>query len=668
MADSRSRLGGLSEPLQRLIVEAPRYTMSFRLTLTACVMAMIGALAALLLFVQVRTLDLVTEDAATSTMDAASRSSVSFLQLQIEMLSRMARALAFSPALMESATPSESSPAAGLIKGNLAQWPALDSIYVGYDNGHWLQVQRLDGLAGSQRDRVGGPPEAAFAITTTQWLDGKELPTRRVFQDKSGNQIGQVEIQPRGYDARQRSWYIDARRSGQLVTSAPYLSFNLNVPMITFSTPVDGTTQGVVGIDLKLDSYSRSAPTMKLGESGYQVMFDSHSVLIAHPKYASLFDRTSADPVAPRLPSVYDLQDTLEGEIIAGWNKSSPYWRKQSWKGREYFARIETIALSPSVTANVLLVAPQDQFAKEIRALNRKAQIWAIMACLVFIPAAWIFGTRMSKTIGAITAEADRLQAMAPPPAAAIGSFISELGTLGETIHKAQRAIWSFSRLAPREIVRGVLDNSISTELGGTRREITALFTDVRGFTSIAENADPDVLMQQTSRYFTALTDVIMAHGGTVDKFIGDAVMAFWNAPNPQSDHCERACRAALRAKAANEEINLLFEAEGLPPFYTRFGIHVGEAVIGNLGSSERMNYTALGNVVNLAARLEGLNKQYDTQILISEAVYARIKRRFDCRFVDTVTAKGMTVATRVYEVISESRDGTTGSGGPVAS
>ncbi len=130
--------------------------------------------------------------------------------------------------------------------------------------------------------------------------------------------------------------------------------------------------------------------------------------------------------------------------------------------------------------------------------------------------------------------------------------------------------------------------------------------------------------------------------------------MAFWNAPNPQSDHCERACRAALQAKAANQALNHQFETEGLPAFYTRFGIHVGDAVVGNLGSSERMNYTALGNVVNLAARLEGLNKQYETQILVSESVYTRVKHRFRCRFVDTVVAKGMAAETRVYELLDE--------------
>src|SRR5262249_4527759 len=163
------------------------------------------------------------------------------------------------------------------------------------------------------------------------------------------------------------------------------------------------------------------------GESGYLVLFDSQGALIAHPKYGSMFERTSADAVAPRLPGIYDLQDTVEGEVIAHWDKTSPYWRKLNWKDKAYFARIETIALSPTVTANVLLVAPEDQFAKEIRALNRKARILALLACLFFIPAAWIFGTRMSKTIGAITAEAARLQGMAPPPKAAIGSFIAEL-------------------------------------------------------------------------------------------------------------------------------------------------------------------------------------------------------------------------------------------------
>jgi adenylate cyclase len=362
-----------------------------------------------------------------------------------------------------------------------------------------------------------------------------------------------------------------------------------------------------------------------------------------------------ADPVAPRMPSTYDLDGTIEGEVLARWDRSRhARGRVRGSDGKNYFYRIEAIELGPTMWANILLVAPEEEFAKDLRKLQSRANMLAFGVALLFVPLGWFFGTRMSGTIQAITAEAARLQTMAAPSSRPIASFIREMQTLGDTIHRAQRAVYSFARLNPREIVRGVLDDSISTELGGVRQEITALFTDVRGFTTLSETADPDVLMQQTSRYFTALTDVIIAEGGTVDKYIGDGIMAFWNAPNPQGDHCERACRAALLARQANERINREFAEEGLPPFHTRFGIHMGEAVVGNLGSSERMNYTALGNVVNLAARLEQLNKQYDTEILISEDVLDRLAGRFRTRYVDSVVAKGMVTPTRVHELLGE--------------
>jgi adenylate cyclase len=137
-----------------------------------------------------------------------------------------------------------------------------------------------------------------------------------------------------------------------------------------------------------------------------------------------------------------------------------------------------------------------------------------------------------------------------------------------------------------------------------------------------------------------------------VDKFIGDSVMAFWNAPHRQLDHVERACRAALSAKAASDALNIQFEAEGLPPFGVRLGIHFGDAVVGNVGSAERMNYTALGNSVNLAARLEGLNKEYGTTILVSEAVRNRVEYCFRFKAIASVIAKGMTTETRVHELV----------------
>ena len=159
----------------------------------------------------------------------------------------------------------------------------------------------------------------------------------------------------------------------------------------------------------------------------------------------------------------------------------------------------------------------------------------------------------MAGSLKRITAQADAMRTLARPDGLPVTSQIREIHQLGTTLAVAQRTIWSFAHFVPKEIVQGIIDGSISTELGGVRQEVTILFTDVRNFTGLAEAADPDNLMRQTSRYFTVLADTFLAEGGTVDKYIGDAVMVFWNAPHPQPDHIERACRAALSAKEASE-------------------------------------------------------------------------------------------------------------------
>jgi adenylate cyclase len=320
--------------------------------------------------------------------------------------------------------------------------------------------------------------------------------------------------------------------------------------------------------------------------------------------------------------------------------------------GRDYLFRVAKFTLGGQYDANILLLAAQEDFAQGVRRLQFTGLILAIIAGAAFIPVVWIFGNGMSRSLKGITAEAVKLQKLAEPDPSPVASRIKEIHELGSAMKLAQRAIWSFAHFVPKELVQRVIDNSISTELGGVREEITIVFTDVREFTGIAESADPDLLMHQTSRYFSALTEAFLAEGGTVDKFIGDAVMVFWNAPNPQPDHVERACRAVLAGRAACEKLNAQFEAEGLKPFFTRFGIHVGEAVVGNLGSTERMNYTVLGNTVNLAARLEGLNKQFGTAILVSEGVYLRVRHCFQLRPLESVVAKGMTKGTRVFELV----------------
>ena len=404
--------------------------------------------------------------------------------------------------------------------------------------------------------------------------------------------------------------------------------------------------------DLKLDTFSEFVQAQRPGQHGTVMIFDQAGSIIAHPEFADFVASAMTHPARSQLPNIDEISSGMVASVLRrSYNRDNNEGSIQDETGQGYLFRLTKFALGDRYHGSMLLLAAQDDFVQNVRRLQFDGLVLAIIVGAAFIPIVWMFGSRMSRSLQGITAQARQLQTLAEPELVPVTSYIKEIHELGGTMNLAQRAIWSFAHFVPKEIVRGLIDNSISTRLGGAKQEITLVFTDVKGFTTIAESADPDVLMHQTSRYFSVLTEAFLAEGGTVDKFIGDAVMVFWNAPNPQADHVARACRAALAAKAAGERLNAEFEADGLKPFFTRFGIHVGEAVVGNVGSTERMNYTALGNTVNLAARLEGLNKEFGTTILVSEDVYRRVADLFKFRALNAVVAKGMTKETRVFEL-----------------
>jgi adenylate cyclase len=630
--------------------------LTFRTSLTFTVMAFIVALAVLLIAIQVRALRSATKEAASAYMDATSSKALGRLQTEITAIASLAHVLATSSSVADSNERTETGPAIPLFKAALQELPQMDSIYAGFENGAWLQVRRIGDLNDEQRERLRATPGATIAINLIRPAQSGELSMRRIFEDRQGNEVGQFDLWKYGYDARNRPWYRATMKADRPLVSPPYLAFSIGTPVITVSAPLRGKVSGVLAADLKLDTFSDFVQAQRPGEHGIVLIFDSMGSLIAHPDFAQLVVDAMTHPSQRQLPNVKEIKT---GVVAATLRMSLGRDRYEGSirddQGRDYLFRMAKFTLGEQYNASILLLAAQDDFAQNVRSLQFTGLMLATIAGAAFIPVVWIFGSRMSLSLKNITAQAVKLQTMAAPDSSPVESRIKEVYELGGAVELAQRAIWSFAHFIPKEIVRGIIDNSISTELGGVREEITVVFTDVRDFTAIAESADPDVLMHQMSRYFSELTEAFLAEGGTVDKFIGDAVMVFWNAPNPQPDHVERACRAALAGRAACDKLNSQFETEGLKPFFTRFGIHVGDAVVGNLGSTERMNYTALGNTVNLAARLEGLNKQFGTNILVSEGVYLRALHCFQFRALESVLAKGMTKETRVFELVGAS-------------
>jgi adenylate cyclase len=586
-------------------------------------------------------------------MDAASANTLSHLEADVSELGSLVRVLSSNPSLADSDDRSEVDGAVGLFKAALHELPQADSLYVGYDNGCWLQVRRLDVLDPTERQKLGAPPGAIDNVNLVRPTSGGALPMRRIFEDQHGNKIEQLDLSDYGYDARKRVWYRDTMQADRALVSSPYASFSIGTPMITLSAPLHGHVRGVIAADLKLDKFSDLVQAQRPGEHGTAIIFDSFGVLIAHPDFARLVASARMHPSHPQLPEIGEIHSGLVGAVMRRWDGSDRYEGSvRGEDGRDYLFRLQKFSQADGFSGYSLLLAAEDDFARNVRNLQIKGIIIALIAGGCFVPGVWIFGSRMSTSLKRITAQASRLRTLAAPDDAPVPSRVAEIDELGRAMAIAQRSLWSFAHFVPKDIVKGIIDNSIATELGGVRQEVTILFTDVTNFTGIAEAADPDSLMRQTSRHLAALTEAFHAEGGTVDKFIGDSVMVFWNAPHSQPDHVERACRAALVARAASDALNTQFEAEGLPPFAVRVGIHFGDAVVGNVGSAERMNYTVLGNSVNLAARLEGLNKEYGTTILVSKAVRERVEHRFRFDPVASVIAKGMTTETRVYELV----------------
>ena len=627
---------------------------TFRASITCAVMVFIFTLAALLTAIQVRVLDMATREAASSYMDATSTKALGRLQTQITAVVSLVHVLATSSSVATSDEVTETSTALPLFKTALLELPQMDSIYVGFENGAWLQVRLLGELNDEQRERLRATMVGAdVAINLVRPTESGALPMRRIFEDRQGDKVGQLDLWKYGYDPRSRFWYRNTMAADRPMTSSPYLAFTIGAPVITLSAPLRGKVRGVLAADLKLDNFSRFVQAQRPGEHGTVLIFDSAGSLIAYPDFAQFIAKALTHPHS-HLPNISEINSGVAAAVWQGWRSGDRYEGDiRDDQGRNYLFRLEKFPLGENDNAHILLLADPKDFVQSLRKLQLTGLVLAISAGGAFVPIIWIFGSKMSRSLKNITGQAAKLQKLATPDSSPVTSYFKEINELGSTVNLAQRAIWSFARFVPKEIVRRVIDNSISTELGGVRQEITVVFTDVQDFTTIAESADPDILMHQTSRYFSALTEVFLAEEGTVDKFIGDAVMVFWNAPNSQPDHVERACRAALAGKAAGEKLNAQFESEGLRPFFTRFGIHVGEAVVGNLGSTERMNYTALGNTVNLASRIEGMNKRFGTAILVSEEVHSRVAHRFRFRIVDSVLAKGMTRKTVIFELIA---------------
>jgi adenylate cyclase len=538
--------------------------------------------------------------------------------------------------------------------------PQIYSVYFGYGDGGFFQIVSL-----KDRPKVvsslAAPAGTRFAVRSIE-LQGNARLERWQFLDENTRELAVSPPRPAGYDPRTRPWFKAASRMDGPQQTDLYVFSSTHELGLTVSRRIDGAgikapRPLVFGMDLTLESLSRFLAHEKIGASGLLFLFDADGGLVGYPD-ASRMTLAGKDKNGTQVrerASVDTLGDPLVKAVYGKFAEAGKVPLPQQpmrVDGVDYLFQVRPVAELGSDKEYMALVARVDDFTGPIKRTRNQSLLFALGIILVVVPLLGVAASRFSKGLRLLALEADRIRNMDLGSHGELHSHIDEMEQLGSAVTSMRSSLRSFSRYLPQTLVRQFIASGVDPELGGERREITLLFTDVENFTPLSEHLAPEDLMQAMGEYFEVIGQAILERGGTIDKFIGDAVMAFWNAPFESEDHVERACVAGLRLSKASEELNQRRQDSGLPLLRTRVGIHTGMAVVGNLGTSDRMDYTALGANVNLASRLEGLNKFYATRILVSRLVRERAKNNFLFRSVDVVVPKGATDPLVLFELV----------------
>lgn len=521
----------------------------------------------------------------------------------------------------------------------------FSDFYVGLPNGSFLGVfnqplYRLKMIIANPLKPI--PEGTAFFI---RFMDRSKNPPLDHWVYLNENfQVLLSEVSTKStYDSRLRPWYHPAIAAGGLYWTGIYKFSPSAQEGLTVANPSyypNGELAGVVAVDLSLTLLSKFLYEQKIGKSGKAFILDRDGKIIV-PESISETSKTA-------IASVYDHYETKPG--IPGFVIKS--------NGNKYLAYITELPVVFGHKWLIAIIAPLDDFLGETILIQREVLLIIIGILILSSLVILYFAKRISNPIATLAQEINKISELKLDSNVRVESNIKEIHLIDSAIAAMRRAISSFARYVPKQIVKDLFRSNEEIVLGGKKKEVTIFFSDIRGFTSVAEAYPIDVLLPLLSEYFNEMTKIILELHGTVDKFLGDGIMAFWGAPIQFSDHATRACLAALKCKAMLTEMNKKRKEQNKPEFITRFGINTGTVIVGNIGTEDRMDYTVIGDAVNITSRLQDIDKVYHTAIIISQDTYSRLDDSFFVRPLDVVAVKGKKEKIKIYELIGKTNEG----------
>ncbi len=350
------------------------------------------------------------------------------------------------------------------------------------------------------------------------------------------------------------------------------------------------------------------------------------------PEVAALFDSALVKGLDPEKPSA-------DGDLVNS--------------GRTWLTTIRPLELGRGGTAGwlVAILVPEDHYTQDLVAIERRLLVafCVVLTAILAIGALTLGAVR--RGLARVVAQTSKMRSFDFEPAHDASVF-RDVEDVMTGLERAKTVVRAMGKYVPIDLVRRLYETNEEPRLGGELDDVSLMFTDIEGFTSLSEKLAPDALAEKLGEYLEAMTVAIESTGGTIDKYIGDAVMAIWNAPTHVDGHPKRACRAALACMEAAKKLYASPSWNGLPALVTRFGLHRARVMVGHFGAPTRLSYTALGDGVNLAARLEPLCKQYGVVALASEAIVESAGDEFVFRRIDRVAVKGKTQGIDVYELL----------------
>jgi adenylate cyclase len=526
--------------------------------------------------------------------------------------------------------------------------PDISSFFIAFNSGSRVLVKKIDTSSQTTFISRPGTPLPSNARYIVKLMDPAKTPIPEIwyYLDDNFRVIDHEEFPHVTLVTNTRPWYLGAAQSKQIYWTDPYYYIHTHDLGITASNAVydkNSNLKVILGVDISFIELSNFLQRQTIGQFGHAFLTDQRGKLLI-PAFAN--------PNATKIPP-----QALQA-AMSYFQKTNDRNFSFKFHHTRYLSYVSNLPLIFGEHWLIITIVPFSDFFSDLIRTQLEVILITLIILMFSILIIIYFSKRISSPIVALAKEVDKITNLDLSSHRRIYSYIIEIRMMDASVASLRAAMRSFSRYVPKEIVKQLLAQGNEITLHVDKRKLTILFSDIQDFTTIAETNSLNILMPLLNEYFDGLSKIILENQGTIDKYIGDSIMAFWGAPLAAPNHAELACRAALLCQHFLVDFNQKCSEQGKAQLITRFGISAGPVVVGNIGTLERMNYTVIGDAVNTAARLQVTDKIYHVSIIISEEVYMQTDQKFLVRPLDTVAVRGKKEKIKIYELVALEAEG----------